>query len=244
MPQEDRPFEVVASLEEIDADSAVPMEIDGERLSPAEGASVDLAAKEFARKVRTLADEADAVFENRFEVRYGAPRLSARLLRASWMQYGFSPNSVNNVTNHKRQPTKLASKAHHSTQLCEVPEHLISGFAELAECAVRRLVTKVLTRIRVHKVRIRWAETHKPKPPVKKAMAAPTVPVGSLNVRIFSMQVFSIPVLTFLLKPYQLHTTTADDDGNDDNDELEQYLLHTKPVPATPAACLLALPVI
>jgi hypothetical protein len=39
--------------------------------------------------------------------------------------------------------------------------------------------------IPLRKVRERWAETYKPKPPVKKATATPTAPVGSLNVRIF-----------------------------------------------------------
>ncbi len=48
----------------------VPMEVDGEHLTPAELMSVDLAKKkEFAKHVQTLAAEADAVFECDFEVK-------------------------------------------------------------------------------------------------------------------------------------------------------------------------------
>lgn len=41
--------------------------------------------------------------------------------------------------------------------------------------------------IPLRKVQERWTETYKPKPTVKKATATPTAPVGSLNVRMFSM---------------------------------------------------------
>jgi hypothetical protein len=51
------------------ANTEVPMEVDGEHLTPAELASVDLAEKEFAKHVRTLAAEADAVFERDFNVK-------------------------------------------------------------------------------------------------------------------------------------------------------------------------------
>jgi hypothetical protein len=72
-PQEDCPFDAVASLEMIDVDlvanTEVPMEIDGEHLTPAELTSVDLAEKEFAKHMWTLAAEADAVFEWDFGVK-------------------------------------------------------------------------------------------------------------------------------------------------------------------------------
>ena len=71
-PQED-PFSAVAVLEDINVDLAanteVPMEVDEEHLSPAELTSVDLAEKEFAKRVQTLAAEADAVFEQDFGVK-------------------------------------------------------------------------------------------------------------------------------------------------------------------------------
>jgi hypothetical protein len=51
------------------ANTEVPMEVDGEHLTPAELASVDLAEKEFAKHVRTLAAEANAVFERDFNVK-------------------------------------------------------------------------------------------------------------------------------------------------------------------------------
>jgi hypothetical protein len=47
------------------------------------------------------------------------------------------------------------------------------------------------------------------------------------------MWVFGVPALIFSLKPYRLYTTTEDDSDSDDEDELERYLLHVKPVPAS-----------
>jgi hypothetical protein len=44
------------------------------------------------------------------------------------------------------QPSKLASKVNHSTQLLEALEHIIVGLKEQVESTVRRLVTKVPTR--------------------------------------------------------------------------------------------------
>jgi len=70
--QEDHPFEVVAILRDMEVDLAgntkVPMEVDGEHLTPAELVSVDLAEKEFVKHVQTLAAEANAVFEHDFKV--------------------------------------------------------------------------------------------------------------------------------------------------------------------------------
>jgi len=67
-PREDCPFQAVAILESIDIDLAAnteqPMEVDGEHLTPSE-----LAEKEFAKHVRTLAAEADTVFEDDFNVK-------------------------------------------------------------------------------------------------------------------------------------------------------------------------------
>jgi hypothetical protein len=63
-PHEDQPFEAVASLDKVD----IPMELDGEPLTVAEIAAVDLAVNEFAKKVQTLAAEADAVFTSEFGI--------------------------------------------------------------------------------------------------------------------------------------------------------------------------------
>jgi hypothetical protein len=64
-PRRDRPFEAVAGLDDdvdpgLAANAEVPMEFEGEPLVTAELALVDVAEKEFAKKVRTLAAEADA----------------------------------------------------------------------------------------------------------------------------------------------------------------------------------------
>ncbi len=68
---EDCPFESAASLDDIDVDLAAnteqPMELDGELLTAAEVADVDLAVNEFARKVWTLVAEADAIFATDLE---------------------------------------------------------------------------------------------------------------------------------------------------------------------------------
>jgi len=73
-PREDRPFEAIAGLDDdvdpgLAANAEVPMEFEGEPLTAAELASVDVAEKEFAKKVCTLAAEADAVFEKRFGIK-------------------------------------------------------------------------------------------------------------------------------------------------------------------------------
>ena len=73
-PQEDRPFEAVAGLDDdmdpgLAANAEVPMEFEGEPLTTAKLALVDVAEKEFSKKVRTLAAEADAVFENAFGIK-------------------------------------------------------------------------------------------------------------------------------------------------------------------------------
>jgi hypothetical protein len=57
-PCKDRPFEAVAGLDDdmdvgLAANTEVPMEFEGEPLTAAELASVDMAEKEFAKKVRT-----------------------------------------------------------------------------------------------------------------------------------------------------------------------------------------------
>ena len=61
----DRPFEAVAGLDDdvdpgLAANAEVPMGFEGEPLVTAELALVDVAEKEFAKKVRTLAAETDA----------------------------------------------------------------------------------------------------------------------------------------------------------------------------------------
>jgi hypothetical protein len=72
-PREDHPFEAVAALDYEDpglaANAEVPMEFEGEHLTASELASVDAAEKEFAKKVHTLAAEADAVFEKDFGIK-------------------------------------------------------------------------------------------------------------------------------------------------------------------------------
>ena len=73
-PQEDRPFEAVTGLDDdidpgLAANAEVPMEFEGKTLTASELASVDVAEKEFAKKVCTLAAEADAVFENAFGIK-------------------------------------------------------------------------------------------------------------------------------------------------------------------------------
>ena len=70
-PHEDQPFEAIAGLNDdldvgLAANAEVPMELDGEHLNAAKLAFVDAAEKEFAKKVHTLAAEADAVFEQAF----------------------------------------------------------------------------------------------------------------------------------------------------------------------------------
>ena len=50
------------------ANAEVPMEFEGETLTIAELASVDMAEKEFAKKVHPLATEADANFEEAFGI--------------------------------------------------------------------------------------------------------------------------------------------------------------------------------
>lgn len=70
---EDHPFEAAASLDDIDvglaANTELPMELDGEPLTAAELAAVDLAVDEFAKKVRTLAAEADDIFAKEFGIK-------------------------------------------------------------------------------------------------------------------------------------------------------------------------------
>ena len=70
---EDCPFEATASLDDNNVDLAAnteqPMELDGEPLTAAELAAVDLAVNEFSRKVQTLAAEADAIFSTDFRIK-------------------------------------------------------------------------------------------------------------------------------------------------------------------------------
>ena len=75
-PQEDHPFEAVAGLDlddELDeglaADAEVPMELDGEHMTAAELTSINVAEKEFAKKVCTLLAEADAAFKEGFGIK-------------------------------------------------------------------------------------------------------------------------------------------------------------------------------
>jgi hypothetical protein len=72
-PHEDCPFEAAAGLDDIDvglaANTEFPMELDGEPLTAAELAAVDLAVNEFSRKVWTLAAEADATFAEEFGIK-------------------------------------------------------------------------------------------------------------------------------------------------------------------------------
>ena len=71
-PQEDHPFEAIAGLDDDEgmaANAEVPMELDGKHLMAAELTSVDVAEKEFAKKVHTLAAEADAAFEEGFGIK-------------------------------------------------------------------------------------------------------------------------------------------------------------------------------
>src|SRR5260370_8961393 len=51
------------------ANAEVPMELDGKPLTAAELTSVDVAEKEFAKKVHTLAAEADATFKVEFGIK-------------------------------------------------------------------------------------------------------------------------------------------------------------------------------
>ncbi len=95
----------------------VPME-DREHLTPAELMSVDLAEKEFAKHVQTLAAEADAVFECDFQVKC----TNAECKDASCIM---------------DIPAKLASKVNRSTHLCEQLDHIISSFVNLAESHAR-----------------------------------------------------------------------------------------------------------
>ncbi|KAF9506096.1 hypothetical protein BS47DRAFT_1399759 [Hydnum rufescens UP504] len=90
------------------------MEIDGEHLTPAKLASVDLAEKDFAKHVWTLAAEANAVFEQDF----GVKCTNAEQKDASCIM---------------DIPAKLASKVNHSTHLCEQLDHIIYGFVNLVE---------------------------------------------------------------------------------------------------------------
>ena len=76
VPQEDHPFEAVAGLDlddELDeglaANAEVPMELNGEHLTAAELASVDVVEKEFAKRVHTLTAKADAAFEEGFGIK-------------------------------------------------------------------------------------------------------------------------------------------------------------------------------
>ncbi|KAF9511324.1 hypothetical protein BS47DRAFT_1395229 [Hydnum rufescens UP504] len=105
----------------------VPMEIDGEHLTPAELTSVDLSKKDFAKHVWTLAAEADAVFEQDFGVK--------------------CTNAEHKDASHIMDIlAKLASKVDRLTHLCEQLDHIISGFVNLLESQVRQLITKVPTR--------------------------------------------------------------------------------------------------
>ena len=84
VPQEDHPFEAVAGLDDDEgmvANAEVPVELDGEHLTAAELTSVDVAEKEFAKKVCTLAAEADAAFEEGF----GIKCTDAECKSASWI---------------------------------------------------------------------------------------------------------------------------------------------------------------
>lgn len=73
MPQEDRPFEAVVGLDDVDvglaSNTEVPMEHDGEPLTAGELLAVDMSVIEFKKKVRTLTAEADAVFYHDFGIK-------------------------------------------------------------------------------------------------------------------------------------------------------------------------------
>ncbi|KAF9506511.1 hypothetical protein BS47DRAFT_1367346 [Hydnum rufescens UP504] len=100
------------------------MEIDREHLTPAKLASVDLAEKDFAKHVWTLAAEADAVFEQDFGVK--------------------CTNAEHKDALHTMDIlAKLALKVNCLTHLCEQLDHIISGFVNLMESW---LITKVPTR--------------------------------------------------------------------------------------------------
>ena len=127
---EDHPFEAIAGLnDDVDVDlvanAEVPMEFEGEPLMAAELASVDMAEKEFTKKVRTLAAEADTTFEKTF----GIKCTNAKHKSASWIMdivcclYIYFHFLLILLV----QPSKLVSKVNQSTQLLEVLEHIIIG---------------------------------------------------------------------------------------------------------------------
>ncbi len=128
------------ALESIDMDLAVntkvPMEVDGEHLTPSELASVDLAEKEFAKHVQTLAAEANAMFEQDF----GVKCTDAEHKDASHIMdiVSFIASFLIIIYYyHQIQPAKLASKVNHSTQLCEQLKHIICSFVSLTESQAR-----------------------------------------------------------------------------------------------------------
>ncbi|KAF8311019.1 uncharacterized protein EI90DRAFT_3138873 [Cantharellus anzutake] len=130
-PHEDCPFEAAASLDDIDvglaANTEFPMELDGEPLTAAELAAVDLAVNEFSRKVWTLTAEADTTFVEEFGIKCtdAEHKSASRIMDI---------------------PSKLASKVNHSIQLLEGLEHIILGLKGQIESSARRLITKVPTR--------------------------------------------------------------------------------------------------
>lgn len=86
VPQEDCPFEAVARLDDdmdlgLVANAEVPMEFEGEPLTTAELALVDVAEKEFLKKVCTLTAEVGAIFENAF----GIKSTHAKCKSTSWI---------------------------------------------------------------------------------------------------------------------------------------------------------------
>jgi hypothetical protein len=135
-PCEDCPFEAVAGLDDdmdvgLSANAEVPMEFEGEPLTAAELASVDMAEKEFTKKVHTLAAEADTTFEEAFYIKCtDAERKSTSWIMdvVSYLYVYFIFLLILLV-----QPSKLASKVNHSTQLLEAFKHIIIGLKEQVE---------------------------------------------------------------------------------------------------------------
>jgi hypothetical protein len=135
-PCEDHPFEAVARLDNdmdvgLATNAEVPMEFEGEPLTAAELTSVNMAEKEFTKKVRTLTAEADATFEEAFYIKCteAKHKSASRIMDVISYLYVYFISLLILLV----QPSKLTSKVNHSTQLLEVFEHIIIGLKEQVE---------------------------------------------------------------------------------------------------------------